>query len=262
MNRTRDEDAERLLERRVPWGDGGSELGEVSIFLDALRAAVPAAPPPAAEAALVPLLAEAARESEHRLATAPTRSLPAAAARRGAWRPRVALAAKVAVGVALLPAAMAGLAFAGVTLPEPAREAMDRIGLELPNQSVVDDEVPVGADEDDEAAGADRDGKAVQRRETTRRALRDEPRAGRGSRAAGGREARERRINPSADGEPGHQSRGQGSPQLGEPAPITPPGQGGTPPGQGGTSPSQANPQPQSGGPPGGVPPGRAKQPD
>jgi hypothetical protein len=258
MNRTSDEDAERLLERRVPWGDGGSELGEVSIFLDAVRAEVPVPTSPAAEAALVPLLAEAARESEHGLATAPTRPLPAAAAaRRGAWRPRVALAAKVAVAVALLPAAMAGLAFAGVTLPQPAREAMERIGLDLPNQSAVDEESTASGDEvDDEQGAATKQSRGDGESSTEHGGAESGGPARRSS-----RDDRGRGQNPSADGQPGRDSQGQGTPQLGEPAPITPPGQGGTPPGQGGPSPSQAPPQPQSEvGPPGGVPPGQAKQ--
>ena len=259
LHRISDESAERLLDGRAPAGADALGLEPTALFVTALRAAVPAAPPPGAEATLIGRLSDTALESEQRMAVAPTQALAIESASRGrGWRPRLAVVAKVAVGVALLPAAMAGLAFAGVTLPEPAREAMDRLGLDLPNQSVVDDEGAVGIDEADKADRADKGGKAIQRRETASRARRGERRADPDSRASGGREARERGANPSADGEPGHQSRGQGTPQVVQPAPITPPGQGGTPPGQGGTSPSQAKPQPHSGGPP----PGQAKQAD
>src|SRR5918995_472305 len=75
MNRTSDEDAERLLERRVPWGDGGSELGEVSIFLDAVRADAPVPTSPAGVAA--------GPRSGHGAGRAPPASGPASRPPRG-----------------------------------------------------------------------------------------------------------------------------------------------------------------------------------
>ena len=51
---------------------------------------------------------------------------------------------------AALPLLFAGLAVAGVTVPAPARDAFDRVGIELPNQpstnsSSVSDESPAGS---------------------------------------------------------------------------------------------------------------------
>jgi len=44
------------------------------------------------------------------------------------------LVARVGIAAALLPLLIAGLAFAGVTVPDPARSAFDSVGVELPNQ--------------------------------------------------------------------------------------------------------------------------------
>jgi hypothetical protein len=49
-------------------------------------------------------------------------------------RSRLATIAKAATAVAAIPLLLASLAFAGVTLPEGAQDAFDRVGIELPNQ--------------------------------------------------------------------------------------------------------------------------------
>jgi hypothetical protein len=104
------------------------EMNQVALFENALRAAVPTRPDPRLGTELVPRLAEIARaatiEAEAR---APRR-------RTAAPRSRLALVARVGIAVALIPLVLAGLAFAGVTVPGPARSAFDSVGISLPNQ--------------------------------------------------------------------------------------------------------------------------------
>ena len=94
-----------------------------------LRAALIEAPDPARSAELVPRLAAAARAS---LVTEPLARPSGAGARR---RSRLALFARVAVAVALVPALFAGLAVAGVSLPDAAEAPFEAVGIELPNQA-------------------------------------------------------------------------------------------------------------------------------
>src|SRR3954469_9240479 len=49
-------------------------------------------------------------------------------------RSRLALVARVGIAVALIPLVLAGLAFAGVTVPGAARSAFESVGITLPNQ--------------------------------------------------------------------------------------------------------------------------------
>jgi hypothetical protein len=111
------------------WG----EMSEIVTFEKALRAAVPSRPDPSLGSDLVPRLAQAARTS--------TLEMEDRAAARGAQRsqgrrarPRRAWMARVGVVVAALPLLLAGLAFAGVTMPSPVRSAFDSAGVHLPNQ--------------------------------------------------------------------------------------------------------------------------------
>ncbi len=111
------------------WGG----MNEVVMFEKALQAAVPSRPDPRLDAELVPRLAQAARAS--------TLEMEGRAARRGAPRShggaglqRRARIARVGVIVAALPLLLAGLAFAGVTMPSPVRSAFDSAGVSLPNQ--------------------------------------------------------------------------------------------------------------------------------
>ena len=135
-HRLTSEQVERLM-AGGPVGDHG-ELDKVAAFVRALPAAVTAAPDPVLSRALVPRLAEAARRS-----AAETEARAPATTAFGRRRPssRRTLVARVAVAVALIPACMAGLAFAGVTLPEPARQAFEDLGVTLPNQP-SDDSTP------------------------------------------------------------------------------------------------------------------------
>jgi hypothetical protein len=70
---------------------------------------------------------------------------------RAPRRRRLALAARIAFAVALLPLLSAGLAVAGVTLPGPAQSAFERVGIELPNQAgggeATDDDGDGGTDD-------------------------------------------------------------------------------------------------------------------
>jgi hypothetical protein len=101
------------------------EMNEVSLFESALRAAVPTEPDPRLGVLLVPRLAEAARASTIEAETHAVRRRP---------RSRRALVARVGIAVALVPLVLAGLAFAGVTVPQPARSVFNAVGITLPNQ--------------------------------------------------------------------------------------------------------------------------------
>ena len=106
------------------------EMDEIAGFESALRVAVPTRPDPRIGAELVPRLAQVAR--------AVTTEAETRASRRGSalrtGRARRALVARVAIVVGLIPLVIAGLAFAGVTVPGPARDAFDSLGISLPNQ--------------------------------------------------------------------------------------------------------------------------------
>jgi hypothetical protein len=101
------------------------EMNEIAMFESALRIVVPTRPDPGLGRDLVPRLAQAARLS--------TLESEQSAARRRP-RSRTALVARVGIAVALIPLVVAGLAFAGVTVPGPARSAFDSVGITLPNQ--------------------------------------------------------------------------------------------------------------------------------
>jgi hypothetical protein len=111
-------------------GASPDEMREVEHFMSALRAAIPARPDPGLRATVVPRLAAVARtatlEAEGHAGRHP-RTPPARRSRR-------ALVARVAIAVALIPLLFAGLAFAGVTVPAPARDAFSSVGIDLPNQ--------------------------------------------------------------------------------------------------------------------------------
>jgi hypothetical protein len=108
-------------------------MDEITLFTDALRAAVPVRPDPEVRTLLVPRLAAVARvatleaETQARDRRAPARVSLWPHSRRG-------LVARIAVVVAVVPLALAGLAFAGVTVPAPAENAFESVGVTLPNQ--------------------------------------------------------------------------------------------------------------------------------
>jgi len=106
-------------------------MNEVALFESALRVAVPTRPDPLIARDLVPRLARLARAATIEAETQASRWRAGVAGRRS----RLALVARVGIAVALIPLVLAGLAFAGVTVPAPARDAFDSLGIPLPNQS-------------------------------------------------------------------------------------------------------------------------------
>jgi hypothetical protein len=126
-------------------------MNEIALFENALRAAVRTQPDPRLGATLVPRLAEVARAATIEAETQATRR--GAAHRRP--RSRLALVARVGLAVAMIPLVLAGLAFAGVTVPGPARSAFDTVGITLPNQTSSDHGTSAGNGSDQGATGTD-----------------------------------------------------------------------------------------------------------
>ncbi len=228
LGQIRDADAELLLADRAPASFRGGDHEEIASFLSAARVAVPAQPDPSAEASLVRRLAETARLASE---SGITDTAPMPAVRIEAWRPRLALAARIAVAAILVPIAMAGLAFAGVRLPAPVRALLDDVGIDLPNQSDGDDSVA----SEDQAGGNEG---AASRQGADETGSKTDRGSGSGEAAKHGRDGRGRSHRHRNRGGDGHGSAG------------VPPGHGGTPPGQGGTPPGLAAPPPGQGGTP------------
>lgn len=129
-----DEDAEQLLRGRAP---EGSEFIEVAEFAQAVGQTLPARPEDGS--ALVRQLAEAARTASPKGAVKTTPVAVSARARRFRLQPpRLVAVARVTAVLALVPLLFAGLAVAGVSLPEPARSAFEVAGVNLPNQPADD----------------------------------------------------------------------------------------------------------------------------
>ncbi|MEK6278390.1 MAG: hypothetical protein AABM29_10305 [Actinomycetota bacterium] len=145
-----DEDVERLLQGRAPEAD---EFAEVAEFTGSLRTL--AARPASTEASFMAQLAEAARlgmaETDDEAETAETAVLRPRPRRPRLVPPRFAALARATVLVALVPLLFAGLAAAGVTVPEPARKAFEAVGVELPNQPADDEQ---GSEAAESATGA------------------------------------------------------------------------------------------------------------
>jgi hypothetical protein len=111
-------------EMRLPFRDD-EQLGA---YADALRATLLMEPDPARSAELIPRLAATARAS---LVTEPLARPRHTGARR---HTRLGLFARAGVAVALVPALFAGLAVAGVKLPDAVDAPFEAIGVDLPNQ--------------------------------------------------------------------------------------------------------------------------------
>lgn len=133
-------DVDRLLSGR-PGEESASE--ELAVFLRDLRAVYTEAPSEAIEATHVAAIARAARavapgRDELTPAQRPSTQAPNHAKRRGTMtKRRLAL---LTAGLALaVPLSLAGLATAGVTLPDAARAPFDQLGVELPNQATADE---------------------------------------------------------------------------------------------------------------------------
>ena len=107
------------------------EFERERILTLAMRAAFTERPDPAIENGLVRRMAETARIAQQEADGATHRAVRRLPVRRS----RLRLAATFAAAVASFVLALAGLAVAGVTLPQPARTAFDSLGVHLPNQS-------------------------------------------------------------------------------------------------------------------------------
>jgi hypothetical protein len=254
-NRITDAGAERLLAPQSSGGpgSGSGDPGDEALrsFVATLRAGLPAQPPADGEAILITRLADSARRASLAAAAEATAQIEPVRPSRGG-RPRLVLFGRVALAAALAPALLAALAFAGVELPEPAQDAFERVGIELPNQAGGDEATPQrgkAGDDEDEDAGQHQDG------------------PGEADQAVGPGGAPGGANGPQGKHE-GEQKKG-GS-QGGGPSGGVPPGHGGTAPGDGGVPPGNGGVPPGGGsggitGPPapppgeGGVPPGQAK---
>lgn len=220
------------------------EMNEVGVFTDALRAAVPAQPSRDLTVAIVPRLATTARsstiEAEARTSRRPHRL------RSGRPRSRRALVARVAIAVALVPLVLAGLAFGGVTVPGPARDAFHSVGITLPNQPSDHRRAPSAAGNDSESTTVPQGGNGPSN------AAHAKP-AGEGSGSTAAHE-HARKQHQKARGEAKGHRQGKAVGLNGS----TPPGQAKTPPGQAKKTP----PAPATKIPPGQAktPPGQAKK--
>ena len=103
------------------------EDADLAEFARSLRATLVSAPPVGQAATIVPRLAE-----EARIAYAQGPPKPERAERRSG--PRLKTVGQLALGFCLVPLVTAGLAAAGVKLPEPAQSAFESVGIDLPNQ--------------------------------------------------------------------------------------------------------------------------------
>lgn len=130
-------------------GAYGGEMNDLALFQSALRAAVPMQPDPRIGAELVPRLAQTARKAST-AAVEPARPSPAARVPR---RSRRLLVARVGIAAATIPLLFAGLAIAGVTVPDAARTAFESVGVELPNQPADDESETSSGKADDQAPG-------------------------------------------------------------------------------------------------------------
>ena len=224
------------------------EMNEMAVFTDALRAAVPAQPSRDLTAALVPRLAATARSSTIEAEAWTSRRTQGL--RPGRPRSRRALAARVAVAIALIPLLLAGLAFAGVTVPRPARDVFHSVGITLPHQPSDHRPAPAptgrGAENTTGPQGENGASNATQAK------------PGGNSDAA---HEHARKQHEKARGEAKGHQHGKAVGRNGS----TPPGQANTSPGQAQTPPGQAKSPPgQAKTPPGQAkttPPGQAKIP-
>jgi hypothetical protein len=119
---------------------------QIQAFSRAVQATLVSEPEPAATEAMVRRLADEARASfaiaSERAQRTPTTPLPSKG--RSSVRRRLAI---VALAVAALPLLTAGLAVAGVKLPDAADDFFEAIGVDLPNQSSAGSDDPADADQ-------------------------------------------------------------------------------------------------------------------
>jgi hypothetical protein len=230
-------------------------MNDVALFTEALRAAVPAQPSSDLTARLVPRLAATARSSTIEAETRMSRR--SQLLRPDRPRSRRALVARVAIAVALIPLVLAGLAVAGVTVPGPARDAFDSVGIRLPHQPSDHHRAPAPTDRGAENTTGPQGGNEVSG------GAKAKPKGKPGNSATAHEHARQQ--HEKARGKAKGHDRGKAV-GLNESAPPgqskTPPGQSKSPPGQSKAPPSHSKAPPgHSKTPPGQtkVPPGHSK---
>ena len=193
---------------------------ELNAFALATHAALVAVPDPALGRNLVPELAAAAAVG-HRDEVYDTTARPTGAPRRS----RRGLVARIALAVALVPALFAGLAVAGVSVPQPADDAFNALGINLPNQEGSDESgggSQPGETPGTESPGGKGNGQGQDKQNPARA-------GGRGNGAQGrGRALGKRGIPPGHDGSPGN----SGNSNAGGNGNGKAVGKDGTPPGQ------------------------------
>jgi hypothetical protein len=238
-----DEDVEQLLRGRAP---EGSEFVEVAEFAQAVRHTLAARPKDGSD--LVRQLAEAARSAspDDAVETTPI-PVPTRARTFRLMPPRLVAVARVTVVLALVPMLFAGLAIAGVSLPEPARKAFEVVGVDLPNQPADDgqnSEQSSGAADETGSESGDDDGSAAseQKAEKEKGQRSDADKRGHGTekanpaRAGGrangeqgrGRALGKRGLAPGQLGPPGQLKKDEGGKAVGKTNP-TPPGRSAKP---------------------------------
>lgn len=135
-----DRDVERVLSGRPP--ADGADGNDAAAFLRYLRTLYHEDPAASVEAAHFAAIAREAGAENAGADSPPASPKPTPAPqgrRRGRPRTRLRLAlVTVALAVAA-PLGTAGLAVAGIPLPDLARAPFEELGIELPNQSAVDD---------------------------------------------------------------------------------------------------------------------------
>ncbi len=236
LGRLTDGDIEQLLRGRFAQG---SEFAEVAEFTQALRQTLPARPDGASE--LARRLAETARMAspQGEIQTAPTPVLPRARRFR-LQAPRFAAIARVTAALALVPLVFAGLAVAGVSVPEPARDAFKAVGVDLPNQPAENGRGPersrgTGSDESGAGGGGIPPAAPGPKAEEEKGLGVSAEKRGRGTEQA----------NPARDGGRANGTQGQGR-ALGKrdlaPGQVAPPGQ--IKKGEGGKAIGKAKPTP------------------
>lgn len=216
-----DADVDRLLKGRAL---EASQFAEVAEFSRALQGTL-AARPARDEVDLVRQLAAAARSASlnGEAETTPIVATARPRARRlQLLRPRLAAVARVAGVLALIPLLFAGLAFADVTLPDPARKAFEAVGVDLPNQPSADERgIETTEDTAGETAGESGDDASAK----------SEQKQGKGGANETALEKRKHgttKPNPARAGGRGNDEQGQGR-ALGKrglaPGQLQPPGQ-------------------------------------
>ncbi len=111
------------------------EDADLAEFAPSLRATLVSAPPAGEAAAIVPRLAREARVAHAQGPSRADRAQPSGDS-------RLKRVGQLALGFCLVPLVAAGLAAAGVKLPESAQSAFESVGIDLPNQNEPASEVP------------------------------------------------------------------------------------------------------------------------